>query len=247
MSVISIIGAKGGTLKTSSAHALAHAITGSGVDVVLVDADPQASLTRRCGLERLADPLATDPVTIDAEETSGGRGRLVLLPGGRALEAADEARIAAHLRRAASLGGAVVIVDTPPALGPIVSAAMAMSHAILIPCTPGADSLDGLTDMVTAARGLNPGALVRAILVLVHRRSRILRWTQAAAERVLPGTVYPDLVVPYEVAGAEAGTLCLPVTASAPRSRTAAAYRSLARRLLTDLSLPAPIPEPTEV
>lgn len=245
---ISIVGAKGGTAKSSTAHALAHVFAAAGLDVVLVDADPQGSLTRRLGLERATNPLATDPLAIlPVDGGAGIASQITLFPGGRALEAADEDRFAAHLRRATGLGSDLVLVDTPPALGPIVRAAMSGSDLILVPCCPGAESLDGLADMRAAAHDVRPGVQVRAVMVLAHRRSNILRWTQTTAESLFPDTMYADVTIPFEVAAAEAGTLGMPVTASAPRSRAATAYRELTRRLSADLGLRVHIPEPGEV
>lgn len=237
MHTISVVGAKGGTAKSATAHALAHVLAASGLDITIVDADPQGSLTRRLGLNRAADPLTTDPATVDLERVPAATGRILLVPGGRALEGAGEPEVRAHFRRAVALGGDLVLVDTPPALGPLVRSAMAVSDLVLIPCAPGAESLDGVADMRAAAEDVHPGVLVRAFVVLAHRRSRILRWTQSTADLAFPGVLYRDLVVPYEVAAAEAGTLRLPVTASAPKSRAAAAYRTLAVRLATDLGL----------
>lgn len=80
---ISIVGAKGGTAKSSTAHALAHVFAAAGLDVVLVDADPQGSLTRRLGLERATNPLATDPLAIlPVDGGAGIASQITLFPGG---------------------------------------------------------------------------------------------------------------------------------------------------------------------
>lgn len=241
---IAIVGAKGGTAKSSSAAALGHLYAAAGLDVLLVDADPQGSLTRRFALRRAATPLAAPPVALTLDGMAEDAGSLSLLPGGRALEAADEHRITAHLERAASLGTDLVLVDTPPALGPIVRAAMARADLVLVPCVPGEESLDGYGDMRTVAHALRPDVRVRAVLVLAHTRSRILRWSAAQLQAAYPDGLYADIVVPHEMAAAESGTLHLPVTLAAPRSRSAAAYRALARAVAADLALSVHVAEP---
>lgn len=55
--ILAFVGAEGCTLKTTSAAAVAHAIAKTGVRLVMVDGDPQADLTSRSGLSRVADPL----------------------------------------------------------------------------------------------------------------------------------------------------------------------------------------------
>jgi cellulose biosynthesis protein BcsQ len=131
----------------------------------------------------------------------------------------------------------VVLIDTPPTLGPIVRMAMKRSDLILVPCIPGQECLDGFADIRTTAATLSPDPAMRAFLVLTRDWYRICKWSQRAFADAFPGVLYPDVVVPIEVAAAEAGSLHQAVTASAPTSRTARAYRKLARSVATDVGL----------
>lgn len=232
-----VVGAKGGTTKTSSVAALGHIFALSGFDTVLLDTDPQATLTRRFGAERVADPLSAEPLElpIARRSTSPCAGRLLLLPGGRRLELADELDVGAHILRARGLG-AVLLVDTPPTLGPIVRAALRAADLVVVPSTPGRESLDGFSDMLAVAQALDPTRRVRAVLTLANTVSRICRWSRNAFASKYAGSLY-DVVLPIEMAAAESGTLVLPVTMSAPRSRTADAYRRLAAAIAQDLAL----------
>lgn len=240
---LAIVGAKGGTTKSSTTAALGHLFAAADNDIVLVDGDPQGSLTRRFGLSRVADPLSADPITLHLEglpTSPGSTGRIRLLPGGRALEGAGEVEVREHLERAAVLGADLMLIDTPPTIGPMVRNAMALANLVIIPCTPGQESLDGFGDMRAVARGLNPslsGLSVRALLVLARRHTRILAWSEQAFAKAYPGSLYSGIVVPHEVAAAESGTLHVPVTISAPRSRSADAYQSLAQAIADDLDM----------
>jgi chromosome partitioning protein len=242
---IAVVGAKGGTCKSASTYALGHLFAVEGHTVVLVDCDPQGTITRTCGLSRTPDPIEAEPVTLDL---AGTDGRIRLLPGGRALEAADAAQVDAHLDRAASLGADLVLVDTPPALGPIVRSAMRRADMVLVPCHTGQESLDGFADVRTVAGTLRPETAVRAYFVLTQSRFRVFKWSFKEFTAAYPGALYPDIVVPYEVRAAEAATLHLPVTAAAPRGRATEAYRQLATAVATDLGLGTPTaPTPARV
>ncbi|HWV58637.1 MAG TPA: ParA family protein [Longimicrobiales bacterium] len=237
---IAFVGAKGGTLKSSSVAAVGHLYAAAGLKVTLMDADPQGTLTRRCGLRRSPDPLGDDPVLLGLGTDLPATSRLCLLPGGRALEAADEYKIATHLDRARSGNADLVLVDTPPTLGPVVRASLRAADLVVVPSPPGLEALDGYGDIRAAAEALGHGVPIRAVVVLAHTRSRILRWTIDEFGRAFPGVLY-DVIVPIEMAAAEAGTMRQPVTHYAPRSRSAAAYRALARDMARDLNLGADI------
>lgn len=231
-----IVGAKGGTTKTSTVAALGHLYAAAGSDVVMIDLDPQASLTRRHGLARVADPLQATPVVLNLEGMPPDAGRLVLMPGGRAMEARGVETIERHIRSAVA-HGSIILIDTPPTLGPAVIAALRAAKLVLVPCTAGFEALDGFADMRAAAIGIDPCKTVRALWVLAQPNWKVLKYSRKAAEDAFPGCFYHDVVVPVEVAAVESGLHHLPITLLAPHSRSATAYRSLAGALATDLAL----------
>lgn len=230
-----IIGAKGGTGKTSSTVNFAHLLTSYDRRVVIVDADPQGSLTRRCGIDRVPDPLSAVPVIIPMHRKAapGPASEVLLMPGGRRLEHADESQLAAHFTRAKSLGD-LVLIDTPPAVGPIVLAAIRAADLVVVPTVPGAESLDGFADMNALAHDDNPTKCVRAVLTLANQVSRVFKWSTRAFDQLYPGVLY-ESVIPFEMAAAESGTVRMPVTVSAPASRAESAYRRLAHEVFQDL------------
>lgn len=229
--VCAVVGAKGGTTKTATVAALGEVLSSLGLSVVLVDCDPQGSLTRRTGYARVPAPLQADPVSLPC---AASKGVLQLFRGGRALEVADEQAVDSHIHRARALEAHIVIIDTPPALGPIVRAAMRPADLILVPCTPGSEALDGMRDIMSIASSLSPDAVVRGFLALVHTRSRLFAWSVAAFDEQFPGLRY-QASIPSEVAAGEAGTLGMSVTASTPASRSARAYRKISSAVLFDL------------
>ncbi|HEX8213805.1 MAG TPA: ParA family protein [Longimicrobium sp.] len=232
--VLSLVGAKGGTLKTSSVTAIAHLAAKGGLYVVMVDADPQADLTSRSGFSRVAEPLAADPVAVTFGSDHGLPRQL--LRGGRSMEGADLSSALRQIERARALGPDLVVVDTPPALGPITTAAVRGSDLVLIPAVPGKESLERINDIAALARGAATAVQLRVLLTLVHRRSNLLAWMQEEVDRHYPG-LRMDRTFPFEMAAGEAALYEKPVTLYAPRSSNAAEFCDLVREVLGILGL----------
>jgi chromosome partitioning protein len=233
--VLSLVGAKGGTLKTASTAAIAHVVAKAGLRVVMVDGDPQADLTSRSGFERVSDPLAAGAVavTFDGEPELP----LQLLRGGRSMEAADFGAATRQIERAIALGPDLVVIDTPPALGPITTAAIRAADLVLVPAVPGKESLERINDIVAVARA-HSAAPVRVFITLANRRSNLVQWMREEVDRHYAGLrVAHD--VPFEVSAAEAALYEQPVTVYAPRSNNALAFHSLALEVLDLLAPPS--------
>lgn len=232
--ILSFIGAKGGTLKTASTAAVAHVIAKAGLRVVMADMDPQADLTSRSGFTRVADPITADPVQVQYEGEPALD--LWLLRGGRSMEGADLDTARRHLARAAALGADLVVVDTPPALGPLTTAAVRDASFVIIPAMPGKESLERTHDVMTLA-GLHPPAPpIRVLLTLAHLQSNLFGWMRDQLDEHYPGTRMTP-VVPYEMPAGESALFEVPVTVSAPRSRSARAYCDVAAEVLGRLRL----------
>lgn len=222
--LISLVGAKGGTLKTASVAALAHLAARAGMSVVMVDGDPQADLTSRSGHARVADPLTAEavPVRYLGEPDLALR----LLRGGRSMEGVDLHGASRQLARAGMLGADLVLVDTPPALGPVTIAAIRYSDLVIVPAVPGKESLERINDVLGVAAA-NSSPPVRVLVTLALKRSILARWMQGEIDRLYPG-LRLEHVVPVEMAAGEAALYERPVTAYAPRSANAAVFRAVA-------------------
>jgi chromosome partitioning protein len=233
MHTISVVGAKGGTLKTASVAALADLLAARGERVLMVDADPQADLTSRSGHARVPDPLDAPPVEVRFRDSAPQP--LLLLRGGRPMEAADIHAVGALLGRGATHGPSLVLVDTPPALGPATTAAIRRSDLVLIPAVPGKESLERIHDILAVARAQGDPP-VRLVITLGRTRSRLLQWMREQLDAYYPGLRLPH-EIPAEVAAAEAALYELPVTFYAPRSRSAEGYRGVVDELVRQVPL----------
>lgn len=223
--ILAFVGAKGGTLKTASVAAVSHVIAAAGARVVMVDFDPQADLTSRSGFTRLADPLEAEPVRVHY------RGEpeldLWLLRGGRSLEGIDFDAARRHLARATRVDADVVVVDTPPALGPITTAVVREAALVIVPAAPGREGVERANDVLALAWAQPDPPEVRILLTMAHLRSNLFRWTRREVDRHYP-RLRLEPVVPFEMPAGESALFDRPVTASARKSRSALAYCEVA-------------------
>lgn len=176
--VLAVASGKGGTGKTTTALSLAHAYAAAGARVLVVDADPQGSASAwlaappaAVGLS-LVDVLAGD-ATLDAAAVPSSWPGVDVLPSAPALAGADRALsgqplAALGLRAAVACGGgpwAWIVVDCPPSLGLLTTAALAAADGVLAAVEASALGLGGLSDLVDAVRAV--GAHVKPAPALV--------------------------------------------------------------------------------
>lgn len=196
--IVAVVAAKGGTGKTVVAGNLAAACaTDSGLRVLAVDCDPQADLTLDLGVEvpeggpTLADVLEAreteEEAPLDAiYDTSIDRLRLI--PGGASLDLLTAALHAAGAHGEDLLSEAltgplvedvdIIVLDTPPNLGPLTVGAMIAADLVLMPCN--AQDLRAVAALPTAIDLLErlveaDRSHARAAGVLVRVDSRRIR------------------------------------------------------------------------
>lgn len=182
MKVLSIANHKGGTGKTATTRALGDVLAAAGVRVLLVDVDPQSSLTLSCGLAGDVEPNLTDviggaqpgklPITKIIRHISNN---LDLAPANLSLAAAElgiNQRFGREQILTKALAGLkgydLVLIDCAPSLGLLVVNALVASNAVLIPTQPMPVDVAGVKmflDTVDVIRdNLNPGLSIMGIL-----------------------------------------------------------------------------------
>lgn len=164
--IITIANQKGGTGKTTTTFNLGNALMAQGKRVLLVDFDPQANLTRCCGIDNpdgIDTPLSdVINLVLDSSETVNvhdytreGKG-LHILPSNINLSVTE-----VNLRN--EMGGDqilpeildplredydYILIDTSPYLGILTINALAACDSVIIPVNPELWSATGLTDLI---------------------------------------------------------------------------------------------------
>jgi chromosome partitioning protein len=155
---------KGGSGKTAATVNLAAALAEAGLQVLVVDMDPQANATRRLGLRyEPTKPVATtsevvasgvEGIAAEAILPSGwptSYGELVsVIPARFDLEnrVSEAAVLGAHTRLARALTGAdddfaVTLIDLPPSLGHLTQLGLAAADVALCTVEPEYDAVEG--------------------------------------------------------------------------------------------------------
>lgn len=149
--LIVLANTKGGVGKSTLAGNLAWAFASKGHDVAVVDADPQASITKWCDL--------ADEVPFDRFQLTTARVLHHQLP---------------RLRKHHDL----VIVDCPPIQGDVTTASLVQADLGLIPIQPSPFDVlaySELVPLVQQARGINSKLRIFFVINQLSRRTVLAR------------------------------------------------------------------------
>ncbi|MCS6883947.1 MAG: ParA family protein [Acidobacteriota bacterium] len=242
---IAIFNQAGGVGKSTLARDLGYELSSRGRSVLLVDADPQASLTEFLGLDSqqleksLFEALVyREPVPI--HRVYG----LDLIPSTIDLATADfllNAEIGRELRlrevlRTVKRNYQIILIDAPPSLGNISINVLVAADEVLIPVQCEIKALRGAKHLfatVEKVRMLNPELRITGVVpTLLDARTRLNQETYEVI-RTRFGTnlrVFPP--IRRGIAFAEASARAMPVQLHAPRYDGCSDIRKLAEELL---------------
>ncbi len=241
--IVAIVNRKGGSGKSTTALNLGGALAELGMRVLVVDLDPQASLTRlltdrtvECGV----GTCISAPGQPAADLIQGTAAGIDLLPGDRSIEAAalalsDSPSGFLRLRRvlAPLEGYDVLLLDTPPALGFALSSAVLAAGWAILPTASTQQDIDALLDTMMAMDELEVDEMVCARrLAIVPNAVHRDRPDRGGLEALR--SAYGELVaeaVPHSAAIKRALNRHLPLARTEPGAKAMAAYRALARRV----------------
>jgi chromosome partitioning protein len=269
--IVSVANQKGGVGKTTTTLALGSALADRGQRVLLVDLDPQASLTSAAGLEpddlentlysAIADYLKDrDAVDLGSIRRSLG-DRLDLLPSNIELSVIELelqtavrreyviAEILDSLRNAYD----TVLIDCPPSLSLLTLNALTAADQVIIPLVPeylAARGIGLLLDSIKRVRKarLNPSlAIAGVILTMTDQRTTHGREITERVQMHLNGQAPILGEVKRTIKVAESAAAGLPITHYAAQSETSLAYGRIADTLLRNWKWAASVADGSRV
>jgi len=242
---------KGGTGKTTTCINLGASLCLLGKKVLLLDLDPQASLSLSLGinpleLEKSVHDLLVSPEVSIKEVIRGTRVQnLFVVPSHIDLAMADM-ELAGRIGREKSLQkklGAVtgefdfIFIDCPPTLGILTVNALVAAQSVLIPiqCEPltlyGVKHLLHIINMVREE--INEGLRIEGVIMtMCDRRTRLSREVAEGIKQTFGDLVFRTVIYKH-VKLAEGPVHEAPIIFYAPRSPGAQEYQELARELLS--------------
>ena len=252
--VIAVANQKGGVGKTTTAVSLASILADMGLEVLLVDSDPQANATSSLiGREVSEKSDSLYRVLIDGESISdllaGTASSGLSLLGSSTALAGAEIELVSAMARETRLKNAllsirsdfdVVIIDCPPALGLLTINALVASNFVLIPLQCEYFALEGLSSLQETIRlvtdNLNRDLEILGIaLTMVDSRANLAAEVEREVRTRFSTTF--ESVIPRSVRLAEAPSHMQAISDYAPDSAGAIAYNALALEVVERLDL----------
>ena len=256
--VIAVVNQKGGTAKTTTVENLGIGLAREGKKVLLVDTDPQGSLTISLGYPRpdeleitLFDLLNK---TINEDSVSAGEGILHqaegidLIPANISLAGLEVAlvntmnreRILKQFLEPVKSNYDYVLLDCMPSLGMLTVNALAAADAALVPVQANYLSAKGLEQLLQTInkvkRQINPKLRIEGILLtMVDGRTNYGREISSLIRDTYGGHIKIfNSEIPRSVRAAEISAEGKSIFLHDPKGKVAEAYQNLTKEVMTN-------------
>jgi chromosome partitioning protein len=248
--IVAMCNQKGGVGKTTTTINLGAALAEYGRKVLLVDFDPQGSLSVGLGVnpheidKTIYNLLMERDVTIDDVVLKTNVPGLELLPSNIDLSAAEVQLVTEVAREqvlARVLAPAIpdydfIILDCPPSLGLLTVNALTAAHGVIVPLETEFFALRGVAMLVETIQKvqdrLNENLEIDGLVATmydsrtVHSREVLARLVEAFGDKVFHTAIARTVRFPETTVAGE------PITTFASGSGGAYSYRQLAREVL---------------
>ncbi len=257
--VIAVVNQKGGTAKTTTCENLGIGLANEGKKVMLIDTDPQGSLTISLGYPRpdeidvtLSDIYAKviqDEVISPDEGVIRHVEGVDLIPSNIGL-AAIEVSLVGVMNRECVLKQYIdsvrdrydyILIDCPPSLGMLTINALAAADRLIIPVQAHylpAKGLEQLLQTVNKVRKhINPGLRIEGILLtMVDSRTNYARDISILIRNVYGEKIHVyNTDIPQSVRAAEISAEGKSIYEHDPKGKVADAYRVLTKEVLRNV------------
>ncbi|WP_297809867.1 AAA family ATPase [uncultured Helicobacter sp.] len=256
--VICIANQKGGVGKTTTAVNLAASLAVEEKKVLLVDVDPQANATTSLGFHRNSIEFNIYHVLIGTKKLSQiiqktSIPTLQLAPSNIGLvgiekEFYSQKRNGRELilkKKIEDIMDAYdyIIIDSPPALGPLTINALSAAHSVIIPIQCEFFALEGLAQLLNTIKLLrkeiNPTLEIKGLLPTMYSaQNNLSRQVYADLLQHFNGQLIKEdnskdaIAIPRNIKLAESPSFGKPVILYDVRSQGNIAYQNLARAIL---------------
>ena len=246
--IIAVANEKGGVAKTTTAISLGGAFVLAGKSVLLVDMDPQASLTIYFGFYPSESFTSTADILINSavpKVLSTGIPRLNIIPASRDLSLADRFLTVRKdsikiLKEALSSfrDFDVIIIDCPPSLGITTQNALVAADLLITPVTPeylAVNTLRTIFQLIRSIRSTeNPTLVYRILFTIVDKRIRSHLTISSRFRDKFPSAVLKTQIR-VDTRIRDASMIGVPVMMYAPKTRSALEYQSLITEITPEL------------
>lgn len=256
--VLACVNQKGGTGKTCTAENLAFGLVQEGKKVLLVDMDPQASLTISLGYPRPDDlPITVsdmmkkvvqdEPIPLKEGILTHAEG-VDLMPASIELSGMEVSLVNAMSRESVlkqylePLKGQYdfIVLDCMPSLGMLTVNALAAADQLVVPVQAQYLSAKGLEQLLQTVnkvkRQINPKLRIEGILLtMVDSRTNNAKEIAALIREAYGSRLKVfDVEIPRSVRAAEISAEGKSIYAHDPGGKVAEAYKALTKEVLRD-------------
>ena len=262
--IIAVANQKGGVAKTTTAINLGASLALAKQRVLLIDLDPQSTLTSGIGLKGQASQSGTIYEAITGDGVSAkdfiiatAIDNLFAIPANSNLTGAEIELVTMGERehRLKTLVHSLrndfdfILIDSPPSLGLLTLNALVAADSVLVPLNCEYFALEGIAELLATIERvkahLNPSLSIEGVLLTMYDERTNLGQQVSANIREYFGEQVYNTVIPRNIRLGEAPSHGVPVILYDARSRGAEAYVAFSREFAARRSHGVPTPEAT--